>query len=170
MTVLGLVLLGMLAVLLAAVGWLRHRLVAVTVRGRSMAPTLLPGDRVLVRRMPLRRVGRADLVVFARPRTTERAWMIKRVRAVPEDPVPRREVSAFWGYSEARIPADRLVVLGDNPADSYDSRHFGYITAEAVLGVVVARLPSGGRHAAETEAPRSRSSPIGRLGVTRPLS
>lgn len=57
----------------------------------------------------------------------------------------RREVPVLWGYPEARIPPNRLVVLGDNPADSYDSRNFGYISAEVVLGVVVARLPSGGR-------------------------
>lgn len=138
MTMLGLSLLTALVV----VGWLRRRLTVVTVSGHSMAPTLLPGDRVLVRRTPVLRVDRADLVVFARPRVAERSWMIKRVLAIPGDPVPRREVPVLWGYSETRIPPNRLVVLGDNPADSYDSRSFGYIRAEAILGVVVARLNS----------------------------
>lgn len=31
--------------------------------------------------------------------------------------------------------------LGDNPADSYDSQDFGYVRAEAILGVVVAPDP-----------------------------
>lgn len=144
MTMLGLSLLSVLAALTAVV-WLRRRLTVVTVSGHSMAPTLLPGDRVLVRRMPVLRVDRADLVVFTRPRTTERAWMIKRVLAIPGDLVPRREVPVLWGYPEARIPANRLVVLGDNPADSYDSRHFGYVSAEALLGVVIAQLSISGR-------------------------
>lgn len=140
MTMLGLSLLSVLVALAAVVVWLRRRLTVVTVSGHSMMPTLLPGERILVRRTPVRRVGRADLVVFARPRTAQHSWMIKRVLAIPGDPVPRRDVPVLWGYSEARIPANRLVVLGDNPADSYDSRHFGYVSAEAVLGVVVARL------------------------------
>ncbi|MGH3914255.1 MAG: signal peptidase I [Pseudonocardiaceae bacterium] len=142
MTTLELSLLSMLTALAMVVGWLHRRLITVTVSGHSMTPTLLPGDRVLVRRRPVRQVGRADLVVFARPRTAAPAWMIKRVLAVPGDPVPRREVPVLWGYLEARIPANRLVVLGDNPADSYDSRDFGYLRGEKVLGVVVARLRS----------------------------
>jgi len=163
MTVLGLSLLGVLAGGAMVGVWLRCRLIAVTVSGHSMMPTLLPGDRVLVRRTPVRRVGPTDLVVFARPRAIGRSWMIKRVLAVPGDPVPRREIPVLWGYSEARIPANRLVVLGDNPADSYDSRHFGYLNAEALLGVVVARLPrpstgcSGAAEVPSRPAPSARA-------------
>jgi signal peptidase I len=35
------------------------------------------------------------------------------------------------------VPAGSLVVLGDNADESYDSRHFGYVRASSVLGVVV---------------------------------
>lgn len=151
MIILGLSLLSVLAPL-AVVVWLRCGLIVVIVSGHSMAPTLQPGDRVLVRRTPVRRVGRADLVVFTRPRTAERTWMIKRVLAIPGDPVPRREVPVLWGYSEARVPVNRLVVLGDNPTDSYDSRSFGYVSGEAVLGVVITQLQ--GRPSRSRRPPR----------------
>jgi signal peptidase I len=66
--------------------------------------------------------------------------MIKRVVAAPGDPVPRRDVPSFWSDTIARIPARHFVVLGDNPSDSYDSRSFGYLHADDLLGVVVGRL------------------------------
>jgi len=111
----------------------------VIVNGDSMIPTLHSGDRVLVRLATLRRIRQSDLVVFARPRT-ETGWMIKRVVALPGDVIPRRSVPALWGYPGSRVPPDRFVVLGDNPAESYDSRSFGYLTGSALLGVVVRRL------------------------------
>lgn len=114
---------------------LRTRLVRVTVHGDSMTPTLRHGQRVLVRRTAA--LGRGDLVVFRRPRDPTRAWMIKRVAAAPGDPVPRTEVPNLWGRAEALVPTGRIVVLGDNPAVSYDSRQFGYVPVEAVLGVVL---------------------------------
>jgi signal peptidase I len=122
--------------LVAAVVWLRLRLVVVTVRGDSMAPTLRAGDQVLVRRKPLRAVPTGALVVFARPRTTEPGWMIKRAIAVPGDVIPRARVATLWSYPGNRVPAHRMVVLGDNPDESYDSRHFGYVEEPALLGVV----------------------------------
>lgn len=124
------------ALVAAALIWLRLRLVVVTVRGDSMAPTLRSGDQVLVRRKPLRTVPAGALVVFARPRTTEPGWMIKRAIAVPGDVIPRAKVATLWSYPGNRVPAHHMVVLGDNPDESYDSRHFGYVKEPALLGVV----------------------------------
>ena len=135
-----------LATVVAAIlALLRFRLVRVIVKGTSMLPTLRPGDRVLVRRVAARSLKRGDLVVFARPREERRSWMIKRVLAGPGDRVPRAEVPVLWGYQEPLVPPGRFVVVGDNPEDSYDSRQFGYLKAEALLGVVVgsARRPDG---------------------------
>ena len=126
-----------LAVALGALALARVLLVRVTVTGSSMAPTLRPGDRVLVRRASTRSLRRGDLVVFARPREPRRSWMIKRVLAGPGDPVPRVEVPVLWGYQESQVPRTCFVVVGDNPADSYDSRQFGYVRAKDLLGVVV---------------------------------
>jgi signal peptidase I len=51
---------------------LRSSLVAVRVVGISMQPTLLEGERVLVRRTTAAEVRRGQLVVFAHPPTPSR--------------------------------------------------------------------------------------------------
>jgi signal peptidase I len=110
-----------------------------------MAPTLRHGERVLVRRARIDALNRDDLVVFRRPRERTRSWMVKRVLAAPGDPLPRAEVPNLWSCRDAVVPADRLVVLGDNPAVSYDSRQFGFIHGDTVLGVVIRGTYGAGR-------------------------
>lgn len=116
---------------------LRRQLVVVTVIGMSMVPTYEPGERVVVRRAPAHALRRGQVVVFEEPGNTG-GWMIKRVAAVAGDPVPRE----LAGRSETAVPAGRLVVLGDNPNGSFDSREIGYLPGDRVLGVVVRRLRS----------------------------
>ncbi|MFI7464785.1 S26 family signal peptidase [Nonomuraea sp. NPDC049646] len=118
---------------------LRVRFVAVTVRGRSMEPTLWHGDRVLVRRSPLDGVRPGQLVVVAAEPGA--SWLVKRVVAVPGDPVPRAVVPALANRPERVVPPGQLVVLGDNRPISFDSRRFGYVPARQLLGVVVGHLP-----------------------------
>lgn len=147
--------LGLLASVL-----LSRRLVAVTVRGTSMEPTYRDGDWVLVRRglPPL-----PGQVVVAEPalvgppwrdvpvrRPGQRWWLVKRVAAVPGDPVPRADVPALADVPEQRVPAGKLVLLGDNQYASLDSRRLGYFPAERVLGTVVRRLTSGATTARPT--------------------
>ena len=154
---------GVLAVIAVLAVVVRVRLVRVTVRGTSMLPTLRPGDRVLVRRTSARSVRRGDLVVFAPPREPDPSWMIKRVLAAPGDPVPRDEVPLLWTYREALVPRDRVVVIGDNPDHSYDSRQFGYVPARTLLGVVVTgprrRLTGYRETAAAAGSPRRHPAP-----------
>ncbi|YCK39192.1 S26 family signal peptidase [Actinomadura sp. ATCC 39365] len=118
---------------------LRVRFLAVTVRGRSMEPTLWHGDRVLVRRSSLDGVRPGRLVVVAAEPGA--SWLVKRAVAVPGDPVPRAEVPALATRPEHVVPPGQLVVLGDNRPISLDSRRFGYVPARQLLGVVVGHLP-----------------------------
>jgi signal peptidase I len=125
------------AVVAAPVIVLRRRFVAVTVTGNSMEPSLSPGARVLVRRVPAQQVQRGQIVVLrfpsgAPPDVGNPPWLIKRVAAVPGDPVP-----ASVPENDTLVPSGRLVLLGDNTASSYDSRRAGYFTADTLLGVVV---------------------------------
>jgi nickel-type superoxide dismutase maturation protease len=105
-------LIACLAVLLLA----RRLVDVVQVRGRSMLPTLQPGDRLLVRRTtgPIR-VG--EVVLALDPRDAGRE-LVKRVAAVG---------------------ANGVTLHGDNPTFSTDGRTFGPLPASAVRWRVVAR-------------------------------
>lgn len=139
----------------AAAGCLliRRRLVAVEVVGDSMRPALAAGNRALVRRVRAADVRVGQIVVFEQPRRDQRGWtwpgghaapvrrwMIKRVAAVSGDPVPRAVAERLHTVPGAVVPAGHLAVLGDNQADSIDSRVLGYVPADRVLGVVLRRL------------------------------
>jgi len=87
----------------------------VVVDGRSMEPTLAPGDRLLVVRTRALHTG--DVVAVRDPRDPRRV-LVKRIGAVLEEEV---------------------VLHGDNPGASTDSRSFGPVPSSAVLGRVVRR-------------------------------
>jgi len=105
----------------AAVGLVmarRYRRVAVT--GRSMAPAYLPGDWLVVDRWAYRRrPPRPGEVVVARDPRDSSKLLLKRVAAVEAD--------------------GRVWVEGDNAAASTDSRAFGAVGREALVGRVVRR-------------------------------
>ena len=88
-----------------------------------MRPTLEPGDRVLVRRLgrkPTPRVG--SVVATWHPQRSE-LRLIKRLKSIEE--------TGLW-------------LLGDNPAESTDSRQLGAVPTNLLIGEVVGRLPRGG--------------------------
>ncbi|BCL16547.1 S26 family signal peptidase [Micromonospora sagamiensis] len=158
---------GVLLVLLAgAVALVRGRVVVVSVSGLSMTPTLRDGDLVLVRRVRGRvpRRGQVVLVEEAGPcrpgGPSDRpplTWVVKRVVALPGEPAPTFLPS--WASDPAgRVPAGHLVLLGDNPEVSRDSRHFGAVPVERVLGVAVRRLGGGRPVLADMSALSTRMS------------
>lgn len=104
-------------------------LFVVRVRGHSMEPTYRDGDRILARRGGRLAVG---MVAVIRHAHTDLGTLIKRVAAVPGDPVPR-----LLDLSEDRVPEGKIVLLGDNPDVSFDSRTAGYFAVEDVLGRVL---------------------------------
>ncbi|WP_218135722.1 S26 family signal peptidase [Nonomuraea jiangxiensis] len=142
----GFLILGIALAVMAA----RSRFVIVTVTGESMAPTFRRGDRVIVRRVRPSVLRPGQVVVFQRqgpgghwgtaPLSTRAAarqpWYIKRIAAVAADPVPDL-VAATVG--ESFVPEGKLVVLGDSDQSS-DSRSWGFVPADRVLGIVVRRL------------------------------
>jgi signal peptidase I len=154
------VVVGSAAVLLV----LRRCYVEIRVDGASMVPTLRDGERLLVRRWP-RVVPRYGQVVVVRKPEPDGTWrpasgwqpgsahilMVKRVVAVPGDPVRQqwRQASPAesWGRADAdglRVRSGDVVVLGDNSAVSYDSRRFGPVPTDSIIGVAVRRWPADG--------------------------
>ncbi|GAA1556251.1 S26 family signal peptidase [Actinomadura kijaniata] len=136
------VLVGAFAVPVVALWSLRRSLTLVRVAGGSMAPTYADGDRLLVRRT--RRVRRGEAVVFRNPvappgGVPDPPWLVKRVAATPGDPVPEEVRPAVRAAPGATVPPGSLVVSGD-ARRSQDSRHFGYVPARDVVGVVLRRL------------------------------
>jgi signal peptidase I len=129
-----------------------------TVRSSSMAPTLHTGDQILAERLTPRfgQLERGDLIVFRAPAT--RALMVKRVVALAgdrvgladgrlvvngqrqsEDYVDLASVDSVYFGPEV-VPAGSVFVLGDDRADSVDSRDYGPVPLDRVLGRVLWRL------------------------------
>jgi signal peptidase I len=127
----------------------------------SMAPVLEPGDQALVTKLG-GAPDRGDLVAFHAPRTGE--VMLKRVVAVGGDSVgiedgvlvvngrQQREVyvadpdaidSVYFG--PVTVAKGSLFMLGDNRANSKDSREFGAVPADRVIGRATARVWPPGR-------------------------
>ena len=122
-----------------------------SVTSHSMAPTLRPGQRRLtLRARTVRRLQPGDIVVL---RSVELGTdVIKRVVGLPGDHVhigadgavevngtqlPERYVT-FPGGPDGRfhVPAGRILVLGDNRANSDDSRRWrnAYVPQTALRG------------------------------------
>lgn len=118
-----------------AVALIRRAVVLVTVDGESMTPTISDGERVLVKRVRLGQVVRGDVVVV---RYAE-MLLIKRAVAVPGDPMPAEVALTAGVPAGAPVPAGRLAVLGDNAANSLDSRTCGLFGGNTVVGVVLRR-------------------------------
>jgi signal peptidase I len=145
-----LVALTVLLVLAVAIAVLRRQVRIVSVTGMSMAPTILPGDRLLVRRAAVTAVKTGQVVVIEKPGRggvwadapgrlgKEPEWMIKRVVATPGDRHP--DGMPAMAPDEPVVPPGKLLIIGDNPGQSMDSRYLGYIPGERLLGVVVATL------------------------------
>ena len=126
----------------------RARLEPMLVSGGSMRPTLDPGHRIAVAPL-VRPPRRGDLVVLARADDLE---VVKRVVGLPGErvrlaagrlevdgaPVPEPYLVGDAGAGELEVelgPAEYLV-LGDHRAASTDSRDFGPVGADALLGRV----------------------------------
>jgi nickel-type superoxide dismutase maturation protease len=92
----------------------RHKYIC---EGRSMNPTLKDGEVVLVDREAEIEVG--DVVVAKHP-VEQNSEVVKRVARIND--------------------RGHYFLIGDNPDDSVDSRHYGAVTREYIKGKVVARL------------------------------
>ena len=127
-----LVVLPAVAVLAALAGVRR-----VEVEGTSMVPALQPGDRLAALRLP-RRLPRWIRYRFVRPG----AVVIVRDPRGGGRILVKRVATVRVGGTEG------VVVLGDAPGASTDSRTFGPVASTDVLAVAVYRYGPAGRSGA----------------------
>ncbi len=123
----------------------------------SMEPTLVQGDRVLVSRLTyhFRSPERGDIIVFNPPGQEDSEPFIKRVVGVAGDTVSvhdgvlwvngvaqgepyLKEHSIVDGFPEVRIAPGYVWAMGDNRNNSGDSRVFGPVSEDAIIGVAFA--------------------------------
>jgi len=156
------------ALVAALVAMVVHGLFFATyeVAGSSMWPTLANGDRVLVLEALPTAPEVGDVVIVE----VEGEVLVKRLAAVPGDriamlsgavilngrtvdePYPRGDTD-IDSFPEYRLASHECFVLGDNRPVSIDSRDFGPVPVDALIGTVVARLSRSGQ-IAEAEARR----------------
>ncbi|MGA8665146.1 MAG: signal peptidase I [Thermoplasmata archaeon] len=130
--------------------WARWRSRRVVVHDESMEPTLRPRDRLLVDRSAYREhspsVG--DIVVLVDPDEPSR-WLVKRVAGIgPGDFWQTRTglTTAFTtspneappsdAVEKVTLPTRSVFVMGDAPSVARDSRQFGPVRVESVVGRV----------------------------------
>ncbi|HEY68835.1 MAG: signal peptidase I [Chloroflexi bacterium] len=124
---------------------------ATQVLGQSMEPNLHTSQRVVVEKVTYRFVHgprRGDIVVINLPGQTE--MLIKRVVGLPGETVEVRRGEVYidgkrldepWkikpgggNYGPQIIPPLHVFVLGDNRGASNDSRSFGPVPIECIVG------------------------------------
>lgn len=142
------------------------RFKAYKMTSESMAPTLMPGERILVDVKYYRdhKPERGDIVLFEYPEDPSRDWL-KRVIAMEKDVVRGKNKKIYLNgrlleesyvrytrnevipeldnFGPITISKGTLFVLGDSRDQSIDSRHFGVISVEKVKGKAVYLYWSG---------------------------
>ena len=123
--------------------------------GPSMMPTLRSADCVLITR-GARDVARGDVVVLVANDQGIQTELVKRVIGLAGDVVEIRGDVAYingarepirgqvvvsqyaTSFSAVTVPAGQIYVMGDNRAQSEDSRYIGTVPLSGVVGRVVA--------------------------------
>jgi len=143
---------------------LRKSLCLVTVVGASMTPQLVHGDRVLVFRWyPTSRLRQDQVVVLTTSSkhymkdSVHGTWYVKRIVAMGGEtytqdtaPYPDAQIderiqnkaqvdeSGRWSW---HVPPGNVFVCGDNRERSIDSRMWGPIPVDQIIGIVLFKLP-----------------------------
>ena len=125
-----------------------------------MRPTFLEGDRIFVDKVSYRfhEPERGDILVFKYPDDKKKDF-VKRIVGLPDERIEIRDGKVFvdgealleapfsehyyynredWDFGKKRqilvVPPENYFVLGDNSAQSSDSRNWGFVPKKNVVG------------------------------------
>lgn len=118
----------------------------------SMEPTLMPDDRILVSKLDYRfgEPSRGDVVVFKYPLDPSKNY-IKRLIGLPGETIEIRDQKLYINgrpleedylpedlqvddFGPVVIPEGSYFMMGDNRDDSLDSRYWGPLSEELIIG------------------------------------
>lgn len=128
------------------------------VMGDSMEPNFHDQEQLIAEKLSTRfgNLKRGDIVIFKSPKDESRL-LIKRIVGLPEEKVMLKDGSVYINGEylpepyvpedmltkemrimesdfEYTIPADSYMVLGDNREKSTDSREWGFVKSENMIG------------------------------------
>ncbi|HEY0492820.1 MAG TPA: signal peptidase I [Candidatus Dormibacteraeota bacterium] len=142
---------------------IQYAVQTVHVLGSSMSLTLHDNDLLVASKISykIHDPQRGDIIVFKPPNEDSRDF-IKRVIALPGDKIRISNSVVYingqvlrepylperWTYNnnwpadgqDKLVPADQYFVMGDNRNHSSDSRSFGFVERDAILGKAEVRI------------------------------
>jgi len=142
---------------------IQYAVQTVHVLGSSMSLTLHDNDLLVASKISykIHDPQRGDIIVFKPPNEDSRDF-IKRVIALPGDKIRITNSVVYingqvlhepylpekWTYNnnwpadgqDKLVPADQYFVMGDNRNHSSDSRSFGFVERDAILGKAEVRI------------------------------
>jgi signal peptidase I len=114
----------------------------VHVDGNSMQPTLMKGNYALVNcySYVLREPKKGDIVLIKRKTKDPSDHInlsIKRIAGIPGDEVEFQNANNSSKTETVSLSEGEYFLVGDNAADSYDSRHYGAVKDSRIIGKVI---------------------------------
>lgn len=147
----------------------------------SMLPTLEINDRLMVDKLSYRwsNPERGDIIVFSPPEALKQRnindTLIKRVIGLPGEKVeiqrgrvyindrllPEKYIAENLSYQwgPVTVPSNSYLVMGDNRDHSYDSRSWGFVPRNNIIGKAVIRFWSPNRLGKIDQPPLYPASP-----------
>ncbi len=109
------------------------------VRGESMQPTFVSGQKVLTSHAYwlVGSIRKGDVIVLKEEKSND--YFIKRVYGLPGDRIDWSFAPQDWPMEKGDyvVPEGRIYVIGDNINHSDDSRKFGAFLESNILGKVL---------------------------------